>query len=305
LRPDATAGSRRMLQNLHLQQGIHIQYPSYIWILDIASNILATLGHPGRLAIFRLLMRFAPQGVRPTEIAAALGIRQNTLSAQLAELERAGLVSSDRDGRSIYYRAMLPLAADLMSFLANDCCKGRPDICFSKAAASKEPALTARPFNVLFICSGNSARSIFAEALLRDLGAGRFVAHSAGSRPGSALNTLAVQLLKRNGHSVEGLRSKHLWEFELPDAPRMDFVFTVCNTAATEECPPWPGQPLTAHWQTPKPVAHPYRLRLRGPAFPNAYADLRRRILAFTSLPFAELEKVALQTRLDAIGNAE
>ena len=113
----------------------------------------------------------------------------------------------------------------------------------------------ADTFNVLFICSGNSARSIFAEALLRDLGKGKFNVYSAGYRPNTALNPFALEILKRNGHDVEDMRSKHVSEFHAEGAPVMDFVFTVCDTAAGEECPPFPGHPLQAHWGLPDPAA--------------------------------------------------
>ena len=161
-----------------------------------------------------------------------------------------------------------------------------------------------RPWNVLFICSGNSARSILAEAILRDAGQGRFNAFSAGTRPGTELNPHAVEMLARAGLDVTGLRSKHVTEFEAADAPRMDFVFTVCDTAAAEECAPWPGQPLTAHWGVPDPVKATGTEGEQSLAFSTAFAALRRRILAFAALPMAELEKVALQGQLDQIGKA-
>ncbi len=117
--------------------------------------------------------------------------------------------------------------------------------------------MQASGFNVLFVCTGNSARSIFAEALLRDLGRGKITAFSAGTRNGTELNPFALEVLRRNGHAVADLRSKHVTEFQHPDSPVMDFVFTVCDTAAGEECPPWPGQPITGHWGLPDPVKTP------------------------------------------------
>ena len=270
--------------------------------INIASTTLATLGHPGRLAVFRLLMRFTPDGVRPTEMVAALGFKQNTLSHHLSELEQAGLITSERQGRSILYRADLTTAAGLLSYLAGDCCRGRPDVCSPLIWNEKVSAMTQPPFNVLFICSGNSARSIFAEAVLRDTGEGRFNAYSAGTRSGTQLNPYALEVLQRGGHDVKGMRSKHLSELETPDAPKMDFVFTVCDAAAAEECAPWPGQPLTAHWGIPDPVKAQGTDAEKGLAFAKAYGELRRRIIAFASLPFAELEKVALQQKLDQIG---
>ena len=157
-------------------------------------------------------------------------------------------------------------------------------------------------FNVLFICSGNSARSIFAEALLRDLGRGRFAAFSAGTRPGSQLNPFALTVLARNEHDTGAMRSKHIDEFQQPGAPVMDFVFTVCDTAAAEECPPWPGQPITGHWGLPDPVKAQGTDAEKALAFARTYAALRRRIEAFVELPFATLSRRSLQARVDDIG---
>jgi protein-tyrosine-phosphatase len=154
---------------------------------------------------------------------------------------------------------------------------------------------------VLFICSGNSARSIFAEALLRDLGRGRFAAHSAGTRPGTTLNPFALEVLARNGHDVTGLRSKHLSEFQTAGAPVMDFVFTVCDTAAAEECPPWPGQPITGHWGLPDPVKTEGTDAEKALVFAQTYGALRRRISAFVELPIEALGRIALQSRVEAI----
>ena len=157
-------------------------------------------------------------------------------------------------------------------------------------------------FDVLFLCSGNSARSIFAEALLRDLGKGRFQAFSAGTRPGTALNPFALDVLRRNGHDTAGLRSKHISEFRQPGSIVMDFVFTVCDTAAAEECPPWPGQPITGHWGLPDPVKATGTDAEKALVFAQTYAALRRRIMAFVELPFASLSRLSLQSRVDAIG---
>ena len=157
------------------------------------------------------------------------------------------------------------------------------------------------PLNVLFLCSGNSARSIFAEALLRDLGGGSLIAHSAGTRPSPAPNPIALEVLARNGHSLDCLTSKHIDIFRAPEAPRMDFVFTVCDSAAAEECPPWPGQPITGHWGLPDPVKAQGSAAERALAFAQTYAALRRRITAFAALPFASLSRLSLQAQVDAI----
>ncbi len=269
------------------------------------SAILAfsALGHDGRLAVFRLLMRHAPHGVRAGEIATALGMRPNTLSTNLALLEEAGLVHATRDGRAILYAASVRSAGALASYILDDCGRGRPDL--RPAPPLREITdMTDTDFDVLFICSGNSARSIFAEALLRDLGEGRFQAFSAGTRPNSTLNPFALEVLERNGHDVSGLRSKHVSEFQQPGMPVMDFVFTVCDAAANEECPPWPGQPITGHWGLRDPVKVEGTDAEKGLAFAQTYAELRRRISAFTALPFQQLSRIALQGRVDDLGRS-
>ena len=157
-------------------------------------------------------------------------------------------------------------------------------------------------FDVLFICSGNSARSIFAEVLLRDLGRGKFQAFSAGTRPNTELNPFALEILKRNGHDTSGLRAKHTSEFQQPGSIVMDFVFTVCDTAAAEDCPPWPGQPITGHWGLPDPVKATGTDAEKALVFAQTYAALRRRITAFVELPFESLSRMSLQSRVDAIG---
>ena len=161
-----------------------------------------------------------------------------------------------------------------------------------------------RQYNVLFLCTGNSARSIIAEALMNQWGRGRFRSFSAGSHPKGAVHPLALQLLTRMNLATAGLRSKSWDEFAAPDSPPLDFVFTVCNNAAAEACPYWPGQPMTAHWAVPDPAA------VEGPetdkwlAFREAFRLLDNRIKIFTSLPLASLDRIKLQERLDAIGKA-
>jgi protein-tyrosine-phosphatase/DNA-binding transcriptional ArsR family regulator len=267
-----------------------------------ASRAFATLGHPGRLAVFRLLMRFAPQGARPTEIAQALGMKQNTLSHHLADLLACGLVEVERRGKSLFYAVDLDMTEGLIGYLALDVGRARPDLIAPLTLALKDANMRDTDFDVLFICSGNSARSIFAEALLRDLGKGKFQAFSAGTRPNTELNPLALEVLQRNGHDTSGLRSKHVSEFQKPDSIVMDFVFTVCDTAAAEECPPWPGQPITGHWGLPDPVKAEGTDAERALVFAQTYAALRRRIAAFVELPFDSLNRLSLQSHVDAIG---
>jgi|ERR687895_2140527 arsenate reductase len=157
-------------------------------------------------------------------------------------------------------------------------------------------------YNVLFLCTGNSARSIMAEALLNALGKGRFRAFSAGSHPTGQVNPLALEVLKEARLPVEGLRSKSWEEFARPAAPPLDFVFTVCDKAAGEVCPIWPGQPMTAYWGIEDPAAFEGSEEERRRYFSRIFIYLRNRILIFTGLPFDKLDTLSLQKRLDEIG---
>jgi protein-tyrosine-phosphatase/DNA-binding transcriptional ArsR family regulator len=289
-----------------LDEGVYFDH-SGIMEQNRAAHAFATLGHPGRLAVFRLLMRFTPQGARPTEIAEALGMKQNTLSHHLADLTASGLVSVTREGRSLFYAADLDMTEGLIGYLALDVGRARPDLLAPLLFAQEDlHPMSTHPrdtdFDVLFICSGNSARSIFAEALLRDLGKGKFQAFSAGTNPNTALNPFALEILERNGHDTSTLRSKHISAFQQPGSIVMDFVFTVCDTAAAEECPPWPGQPITGHWGLPDPVKASGTDAEKALVFAQTYAALRRRITAFVELPFESLNRLSLQSRVDAIG---
>jgi arsenate reductase (thioredoxin) len=159
-----------------------------------------------------------------------------------------------------------------------------------------------RVFNVLFLCTGNSARSILAEAILDHLGNGRFRAFSAGSHPGGKVNPFAIDLLAAQGLAVADLRSKSWDEFAAPGAPPIDFVFTVCDNAAGEVCPVWPGQPMTAHWGIEDPAAVEGSDDTKRKAFFKAYSEMNRRISLFTSLPLARLDRMAIKRELDEIG---
>jgi arsenate reductase len=157
-------------------------------------------------------------------------------------------------------------------------------------------------YNVLFLCTGNSARSIMGEVLLNALGEGRFVAYSAGSHPNGRVHPRALELLRDEGLPTDGLRSKSWDEFALPGAPRMDFVFTVCDDAAGEACPIWPGHPMTAHWGIEDPARVAGTPVVERAAFVQAFKYLRNRIAAFVALPVASLDRMTLQTRIQAIG---
>jgi acetylornithine deacetylase len=194
---------------------------AYYRIMDQDAAAFAALGHPSRLAIFRLLARRAPGDAPAGEIADALGIARNVMSAHLAVLSRAGLIHGARHGKQIRYRIDLARTGALIDYLALDCCRGRPEICaplsatvFTRPRPQEDSMAEQRPFNVLFICTGNSARSIFAEAIMNAEGAGRFRAFSAGTKPYSELNPYAVGQLEKLGHDVSALRSKNVAEFQ-------------------------------------------------------------------------------------------
>jgi len=162
--------------------------------------------------------------------------------------------------------------------------------------------MTDRIYDVLFLCTGNSARSLIAESVLNTEGKGRFRAWSAGSRPKAEPHPYTIDMLRRFGHDVAGLRSKSWDEFARPDAPVMDFVFTVCDDAAAEECPYWPGQPMSAHWGMPDPAATTGTEAERRLAFVDAFRVLSRRISLLVNLPLASLDRLAIRHELETIG---
>lgn len=241
---------------------------------------LATLGHPQRLAVFRLLMRRHPLPVPAGEVALALGFKLSTSSAYLNALLQAGLLTQQRDGTSILYGIDMPAVQETLGFLADDCCRGRPDLC------QPERRL---PLRVLFLCSANSARSIMAEGLLRARGEGRFVALSAGTQPAGAPHPGALAQVRAAGIGTETLASKPLGALSGP----FDLALTVCDRAANEDCPVLPGQPVSAHWGLPDPV-------LTGD-FAGTFATLERLIGALVALPIDALDRRALQQAVDAI----
>jgi protein-tyrosine-phosphatase len=162
--------------------------------------------------------------------------------------------------------------------------------------------MTDRPYNVLILCTGNSARSILGEALVNHWGRGRFRGYSAGSHPKGTVHPIALELLQHLKVSTEGMRSKSWDEFAAPGAPPIDFVFTVCDNAAGEVCPVWPGSPMTAHWGVDDPAAVEGDEKTKWLAFRKAFNELENRIKVFTSLPIATLDRARLQQRLDEIG---
>lgn len=261
----------------------------------------AALGQQTRIDAFRLLVKAGSEGMSVGEIAAALGVRDNTMSVALSVLAQAGLVTAHRQGRANRYAADMAGVQGLVDYLTKSCCGGQPELCLPTTEDYLMPA--AR--NVLFLCTGNSARSLIAEVILNAEGAGRFRAYSAGSSPRGGPHPYTLDLLRGLGHDVGALRAKSWDEFATPEAPQMDFVFTVCDKAAAEPCPVWPGQPVTAHWGLPDPVIATGNEAERRLAFSETYRMLRNRITAFTSLPMDSLDRMALKRAVDEIGRSE
>lgn len=268
---------------------------------------LSILGHPQRLAVFRLLMRRYPDRVPAGELADALDLKASTLSAYLSALQQAGLVSQERSGTSLLYAIAMTEVRRTFDYLLLDCCRGRPELCLpvSPFSTTGTPPMSDRKYKVLFICTGNSARSIFAESILRKEAGDRFEAHSAGTRPRSELNPFALEVLDQKGHDISVLRAKNVDEFRGEGAPKFDFVFTVCNQAANEECPAWTGQPVSAHWGMPDPVKVDGTPAQKSLAFQQTYGALQNRIRALAALPITSLDRISLQEAVDDIGRVD
>ena len=268
-------------------------------------NALAALAQETRLDVFRLLVKAGKSGMLSGEIGEVLGVRQNTMSANLSVLLNAGLVSNHREGRAIRYVAQIDRMAGLLDYLTQDCCGGRRDLCeplFSRLSQPNAAKMPEKPYNVLFLCTGNSAPSILAEAILRREAPGKFIGYSAGAQPAGAPHPYTLDLLTSLNHDTSKLRSKSWDEFAPPDAPQMDFVFTVCDQAASEPCPVWPGQPMSAHWGVPDPVKFEGSDPEKRLAFADTYRMLQNRISIFVNLPMDTLDRFALQKNLEEIG---
>jgi ArsR family transcriptional regulator, arsenate/arsenite/antimonite-responsive transcriptional repressor / arsenate reductase (thioredoxin) len=275
-----------------------------------AAGVLAALSQFWRLETFRLLVRYLPYGLAAGDIARLLAIPHNTLSSHLSILGQAGLIMSRRQGRSIIYAADRIRALQLAAFLVEDCCgETRRAIDFTAIGvasrpfpAKREERLSRRTYNVLVVCSGNSARSILAEAILAREGAGRIKTFSAGSKPKNQPDPQALALLSELGYDVSSLRSKSWNEFAGSDAPAMDFIVTVCDVAAGECCPFWPGHPLVAHWGIPDPAAVGGTEAEKRAACMDAYRQLSARITAFVNIDIERLDLATLKQRLAKIG---
>jgi protein-tyrosine-phosphatase/DNA-binding transcriptional ArsR family regulator len=268
----------------------------------------SVLAQETRLRLVRLLASRGASGLSAGDIAVALKVAPSTLSFHLSALEQAGLVRSTRQGRQIIYAVRFVGLRELLSFLTETCCAGRPELCGDLARllpddideeTTMEPA-----FNVLFICTHNSARSIMAEALLQKIGRGKFNAYSAGSDPARMPMREVLDRLETLGHDISKLHSKSWQEFTGPEAPRMDFVITLCDTGDGETCPDLGDRPMTATWPFPDPAKFTGSAVERTAFLNQLYGMIRRRLEAFTSLPFGSLERIALKARLDELGDS-
>ncbi|WP_147108327.1 helix-turn-helix domain-containing protein [Tateyamaria sp. syn59] len=268
---------------------------------------LSTLSHPERMRVFRLLMRRCPDAVPAGEVADVLGFKPSTTSVYLSALQKVGLIGQTRVGTSLRYAVDLHGAREMVAQLFLDCCNGRPDLCPPAMVdpSTRIESMSDQKHDVLFICTGNSARSIFAEAIMRSEASERFNVFSAGTKPSSELNPFAVEMLQQKGIDTSDLRAKNVAEFQGDDAPHLDFVFTVCDLAANEECAPWEGQPISAHWGLPDPVKAEGTDAEKRLAFQQTYGAMRNRILAFANLPLHTLSRASLQQEVDEIGRTK
>lgn len=267
----------------------------------------AALAQATRIDAMRLLTERGASGFAAGELAARLGIAPSSLSFHLSALVEAGLVQSTRQGRQVIYAVRFAGLRSLFAFLTETCCGGRPELCGDIARLLPdlpEESPMQPAFNVLFVCTRNSARSILAEAILEKIGRGRFKAWSAGTEPAAGPMPEVLERLTKLGHDVSSLRSKSWHEFEGPDAPRMDFVITLCDVPEGEACPDLGPRPMTAAWPFPDPAKFTGSDVERTALLNELYGMIRRRLEAFTSLPFGTLDRMALKARLDELGDS-
>jgi protein-tyrosine-phosphatase/DNA-binding transcriptional ArsR family regulator len=272
-----------------------------------AARIFGALAQGSRLGVLRLLIAEGPNGLSAGALADRLGMPASTTSFHLSALERAGLISATRQGRQIVYAVRILTLRELVVFLTEACCGGRPELCGDLAALLPplpEDSHSMTPaFNVLFVCTQNSARSIMAEAILAKVGGDRFHAYSAGSDPATRPMPEVIEKLRSLGHDVSGLQCKSWNAFTGPDAPRMDFLITLCDTEDSQPCPDFGDKVVTGVWSLPDPAKFTGSHVERAALLNELYAGLYRRIMIFINLPFASLERMALKARLDEIGD--
>ncbi len=256
----------------------------------------------------RLLAVRGATGMPAGEIATELGQAPSTLSFHLSVLEQAGLVQSTRQGRHVIYAVRFSGLRALFSYLTETCCGGRPDLCGDLTRLlpddKREASAMTAAFNVLFLCTHNSARSIIAEAVLNKIGNGRFNAYSAGSEPAKKPVPDVVERLAALGYDTSDLRCKSWDEFMGPSAPRMDFVITLCDTPQGQICPDFGPKPLTGAWPFPDPAMFKGSPVERATLINELIGMIRRRLEIFAALPFETLDRMGLKARLDELGDS-
>ena len=278
-----------------------------------SAHVFSALSQETRLETYRLLSRYQPYGLAAGDIARLLAVPHNTLSTHLAILEHAGLVRSRRAGRSkIYCAVMLGLTAAIAYLDEGDARMPGQGILDGEYATGDDPfeypdkrepmERRERCVNVLVLCTENSTRSILAEAILNRESAGRIQAFSAGSNPAAQPNPVALEFLGSLGYDTSTLRSKSWKEFAGRSAPRMDVIVTVCDRAANERCPKWPGTPLTFHWGVPKLAAAGQQQNKKRAAVEMTYRLLMNRVTTFVNLPLNRLQSKKFTRQMQNIG---
>jgi ArsR family transcriptional regulator, arsenate/arsenite/antimonite-responsive transcriptional repressor / arsenate reductase (thioredoxin) len=271
-----------------------------------AAQMFGALGQASRLEVLRLLISCGPNGLPAREISGRLAIPASTTSFHLAALERAGLIRATRQGRQIIYALRVIALRELLAFLTEACCGGQPELCGDLTALLPHVSDESEPmtpvFNVLFLCTHNSARSIMAEAILNRFAGDKFRAYSAGSHPAETPMPEVLEKLHALGHDTSGLHSKSWRLFTGPDAPQLDFVIGLCDVIDRRTCPDFGDKAVTASWSMPDPAKFTGQGAEREAMLNELYAGLYRRITIFSNLPFARLDRMAVRKRLDEIG---
>ena len=268
----------------------------------------AALAQETRIELMRTLAGRGPSGMAAGELAAELRQPPSTLSFHLAALEQAQLIQSTRRGRHLIYSVRFFGLRSLFSFLTETCCSGRPELCGDLARLLPDDLPEERPmaatFNVLFLCTHNSARSLMAEALLDRIGKGKFNAYSAGSHPARRPMPDVIDKLEALGHDVCDLHCKSWNEFAGANAPQMDFVIALCDTLHGQDCPDVGANPITAAWPLPDPAQFKGSPAERATMINELYGMIRRRLEIFVNLPHASLDRMALRKRLTELGDS-
>tara|TARA_R110000868_G_scaffold4155_43_gene25648 strand:+ start:15929 stop:16780 length:852 start_codon:yes stop_codon:yes gene_type:complete len=271
-----------------------------------AAAKFTALAQETRVRLLRLLSSAGATGMGAGELHRRTGVPASTLSFHLSALEQAGLVQSTRQGRTSTYAIRFVGLRDLLTFITETCCAGQPDLCGDIARLLPEieikEVIMTGSFNVLFLCTHNSARSIIAEAILNKIGNGRFRAYSAGSDPVAEPNAEVLENLKRLDHDISNARSKSWDEFVGPDAPVMDFVIALCDTTEGQVCPEFGDRVVSASWPLPDPAMFTGTQTERQVLLNQLYSMINRRLGIFVNLPFDSLDRLALTARLDELG---